>query len=484
MAIRLRQNGIDDFVVIERADELGGTWRDNSYPGCACDVPSHLYSYSFAPNPDWTRAYSPQAEIWRYLRDCAERFGVIGKVRFGHKLLAAAWDEAEQRWRLDTTRGSFTADVLVSAMGFLAEPATATLPGADRFAGNAFHSSRWDHDYDLSGKRVAVIGTGASALQFVPRIQPRVAQLYVFQRTAPWVLPRRNRRYTTFERRLFHRLPVLRRILRGLIYCQLETLVLGLAGPRRVSLKHFEVVAHLHRRRQVRDRTLRAKLKPNYPLGCKRVLLSREYYPALTQPNVEVVTEPITEVTADAIVTADGRERELDAIIYGTGFHVTDSPSHRLVHGRDGVALADAWRDAGMRAYNGTAVAGFPNFFMLIGPNTVLGHSSMVYMIESQLNYVMECLRHMERRGLATVEVRTDAQAGYCASIDERMRSSVWLAGCASWYLDDHGRNSVMWPGFTFEFRRRTRRLEPSQHIWQPPASDRRPATELQPSSA
>ena len=432
MAIRLKQEGIHDFVVLEKADGVGGTWRDNTYPGCQCDIPSALYSFSFAPNPDWTRFYPLQSEIRDYLRRCARDFGLTPYIRFGHELLGAAWDDQASRWRLETSDGSVTADVLVSGMGGLSHPSVPELPGLDRFEGTAFHSARWDHGHDLTGERVAVIGTGASAVQFVPRVQPQVGRLHLFQRTPAWVLPDPDRPVSGLERRLFRRLPATQRALRGAIYLLQEATVLGTIVDRRLS-RGLEVIARRHLERQVADPELRAKLTPSYLLGCKRITLSDAYYPAITQPNVELITDRISEVRRRSIVTADGSERELDTIIFGTGFRVLDHPAYSLVRGRDGRTLGEAW-EGSPRAYLGTTVAGFPNLFLLVGPNSAGGYNSIVFTTEAHVNYVIACLREMDRRRLQAVEVRPDVYEEFSRDTEERLGRSVWNAGgCASW---------------------------------------------------
>ena len=462
MAICLRQEGIEDFVVLERAGDLGGTWRDNSYPGCACDVPSHLYSFSFAPNPDWTSTFSPQPEIWEYLRRCAERYGVPDHIRFDHDVLEAAWDADAQRWQVQTSQGPLTAQVLVMGTGPLSAPAIPDLPGLDRFEGATFHSATWDHDHALDGERVAVIGTGASAIQFVPKIAPRAERLHVFQRTAPWIMPRPDRPLRPWERRLYRTLPAAQLLMRAGIYWAREGFVVGFRHPR--VMRHAERLALRHLHRRVRDPELRRKLTPSYRMGCKRVLISNDYLPALTRPNVELVTDRIAEVRPRSIVTADGAEREIDTIIFGTGFHVTDMPAAERVRGADGRTLAEHWRGT-PEAHMGAMVAGYPNLFFLVGPNTGLGHNSIVFMIESQTNYVVLALRLMEHRGAAELDPRPEAQAAYNARLQERMRGTVWTSGgCASWYLDANGRNSTLWPSFTWPFRERTRRLDPVEY--------------------
>ena len=471
MAIRLRRAGIEDFVVLERADDVGGTWRDNSYPGCACDVPSHLYSFSFAPNPAWTSTFSPQPEIWDYLRACAQRYGVMEHIRFGHEVHDAAWDEDAQHWCIETSQGALTAQVLVLGTGPLSAPSIPDLPGLERFEGTTFHSATWDHDHDLDGERVAVVGTGASAIQFVPQIQPRVGKLHVFQRTAPWIMPRPDRPLKPWERRLYRALPAAQLLMRAGIYWARESFVLGFRHPRVMRLGQRLALRHLHR--QVGDPELRRKLTPTYRMGCKRVLISNDYLPALTRPNVELVTDAIAEVRPRSIVTADGIEREVDTIIFGTGFHVTDMPAAERVRGADGRSLAEHWNGS-PQAHMGAMVAGYPNLFFLVGPNTGLGHNSIVFMIESQCNYVLSALRLMDQRGAAELDVRPEAQAAYNARVQEQMRGTVWTSGgCASWYLDAQGRNTTLWPSFTWPFRERTRRLDPAQYELRAPRAVR-----------
>jgi cation diffusion facilitator CzcD-associated flavoprotein CzcO len=462
-AIRLKQRGEHDFVLLERAAELGGTWRDNSYPGCACDVPSHLYSFSFALNPDWTRLCSPQAEIEEYLKRVADEYGIPPHIRFGHEMLESAWNEHRQLWEIHTSAGDFTADVLISGMGGLSEPAVPNLEGLDSFRGTTFHSAQWDHEHSLAGERVAVIGTGASAVQFVPEIQPEVGELQIYQRTAPWIVPRNNAKINPRLRRLFQRFPPAMKLMRGALYWSAELLVLGLAKEPRL-MRILERVAEKNLARQVPDPALRAKLKPSYRLGCKRILFTDRYLPALANANVEVVDSGIREVRPHSIVTADGSEREVDTIIFGTGFHVTDQPLIDRVRGSDGRLLAEHWHGT-MAAFNGTTVTGFPNLFILLGPFTGLGHTSIVIMIEAQIEYVMKALDALDARRLAAVDVRPEAQAAFVAEMNRMAQGTVWTAGgCKSWYLDSHGNASTIWPDFTFRFRSRTKRFDTSDY--------------------
>lgn len=474
VAIELKRVGIEDFAVLERARAIGGTWRDNDYPGCACDVPSHLYSFSFAPHPGWTRSYAPQAEIRAYLERVADDFDVRRHVLFEQTVVAAAWDESSARWRVHLQSGALlTADALVMALGALSNPAIPRFPGDERFRGVRFHSARWDHGYDLRGKRVAVIGTGASAVQFVPRIQPAVAQLYLLQRTPPWVLPRLDRAFRGWEKAALRWLPGLRWLYRQSIYWRLERRALAFVHhPALMKIALREGERHLAR--SIRDPALRRRLTPRYQPGCKRLLLSDDYYPALAQPNVEVIDEAVAGLGEHAITLAGGRTIEVDAIIYGTGFAVHDYLGGVAITGRDGVSLSAQWAEDGAQAYLGTMVAGFPNLFLMTGPNTGLGHNSMVVMIEAQARYVREAMGvihghghgHGHGRGQekacgarSILEPRRDAQDAYSAWIAGRTEATVWRSGCRSWYLDERGRNTTLWPGFATTFCLRLARL-------------------------
>jgi cation diffusion facilitator CzcD-associated flavoprotein CzcO len=462
MAIKLKQSGQDDFVVLERATDIGGTWRDNTYPGCACDIPSHLYSFSFALNPHWSHAYSPQHEIRTYLRHCARRFGIIPHIQWNTELLDASWNDAEQDWHITTSQGQLTSDILILGNGPLSEPSLPSIPGIEDFAGTLFHSARWKHDYDLTGKRVAVIGTGASAIQFIPKIQPLVGHLSLFQRTPAWIMPRLDHPIPTWQQALFSLLPITQRFMRARIYWRNELTALGFVY-RPAMIEAGAQIARKHLIRQVPDPELRTKLTPTYTMGCKRVLVSDDFYPALAQPNVELITDGIREVRAHSIVTEDGKEHAVDVIICATGFHVTDTRLPHYIHGRSTTrSLADDWQPDPC-AYLGTTIAGFPNLFLLIGPNTGLGHNSMIFMIEAQITYIMYCLHTMQKRNLRTIEVKVEAQDAFNTELQRRMQGTVWASGCVSWYLDATGRNTTIWPGFTFEFRQRTRRFD-AQH--------------------
>jgi cation diffusion facilitator CzcD-associated flavoprotein CzcO len=456
LAVKLRERGIEDFVVLERGDAVGGTWWANTYPGCTCDVPSNLYSFSFAPNPDWTSTYSPQPEIREYLERVVEGFGVAPHVRLNTELRGARWDG--DGWELDTSGGPLRARVLVSAAGPLVEPRLPDFPGLERFEGPAFHSARWDHSVDLTGKRVASIGTGASAIQYVPEIAPAVERLYVVQRTPPWVIAHGARPTRRWERRLFRAVPAAQRAARAWQYATRELLVLGFVKQPR-AMQALELLARRHMRRQLRDPDLIARATPRYTIGCKRILPSNRWYPALARDNVELVTEGVREVRARSLVLDDGRELEIDALIFGTGFNVLDLPIAKLIRGRDGRTLADTWQGS-PHAYLGTAVPGFPNLFLMLGPNTGLGHSSMVYMIESQIAYIVDALRV---RGVA--EVRPDVEARYNAELQRRLRGTVWATGCSAWYQDAAGNIPTLWPDWTWRFRRRAARFDPADYV-------------------
>jgi cation diffusion facilitator CzcD-associated flavoprotein CzcO len=468
-AIRLRQTGQEDFVVLERADDLGGTWRDNTYPGCACDVQSHLYSYSFAPNPDWSRLYSGAAEIHAYLQRVATEQGVRPHLRYGAELLDATWDEPAQHWKLTTARGTLTADVLVAGTGPLSAPLIPDLPGLNTFTGTAFHSAHWDHTHDLTGRNVAVVGTGASAIQFVPEIAPQVATLTLFQRTPPWLLPRFDRPIKERARRKYRADPRRQQRVRAAIYWLRELNLLAFTGGGRMS-RFAEWMARRHLAKQVRDPGLRAKLTPSYRIGCKRILLSDDYYPALARPNVEVVTAAVVEVRPHSVVDADGREHDVDTLIFGTGFHVTDQPIAARVRGSDGRLLSEVWGPS-PEAYLGTTVPGFPNLFLLLGPNTVLGHTSVVYMIEAQLAYLLDALRAMTARGVGSVDVKPQVVDAFNEGIQKQLSGTVWNAGgCKSWYIDAAGRNSSLWPTHTFRFKKSTERFDLESYVLRPRA--------------
>ncbi|MGA7396764.1 MAG: NAD(P)/FAD-dependent oxidoreductase [Solirubrobacterales bacterium] len=462
-AVKLLRQGETDLVLYERSGEVGGTWRDNTYPGCACDVPSHLYSFSFAPNPEWSRSFSGQAEIQRYLVHVAESFGITRRVRFDHDLITAAWDEDQRLWSLQTSQGPRTAEILISAVGGLSTPSTPEITGLERFAGSVFHSAEWDHDVDLKDKEVAVIGTGASAIQFVPEIQPEVARISLFQRTPPWVMPRRDRKVRRWEHRLYRTVPFAQKVVRSAIYWGRESFALPMLHPR-IAIR-TQAVARRHLEQGVPDPELRRKLTPDYAIGCKRILQSNEYYPTLTRNNVDVITEDIREISEAGIVTTDGNEVAVDVIVFGTGFNVMDLPLGHQVRGRDGRTLHEIWQGS-PNCHLGTSMPGFPNFFTLMGPNTGLGHTSVVVMIEAQVGLIAQAIRKLRPGTSSTIEPTPEAMADWRSEVDRRGEGTVWTSGgCNSWYLDRNGKNSMLWPSYATAFRRRLARIDPSEYV-------------------
>lgn len=469
-AVKLRAAGFEDLVVIERAAAVGGTWRDNDYPGAACDVPSLLYSLSFAPNPDWSRSFSAQEEIRRYLESVVDRFGIRPLVHTSTALEQAAWDEPSGLWQVETSRGQLRARWLVLCTGGLSEPSIPDVPGLVDFQGEVWHSAQWRHDVDLAGKRVAVVGTGASAIQFLPAVARQADSVVLLQRTPAWILPRVNRRLRGWERRLYRRVPALQRLVRGLIFSARELYVLGFAGsptlmevPRRLALRHLE--------RQVPDPELRSRLTPDYAIGCKRILLSNDFYPALCRPNVELVSAGLASMGPRTVVAADGSEHTVDVVVFGTGFRVTDQPIAGRLKGRDGRTLAEAWRPS-MHAHRASSVPGFPNAFFTTGPNAGLGHNSQVFMIEAQVGYLVRALLAARRAGAQVLEVRPGPERAWNDEVQSRMRGTVWATGgCASWYLDAQGRNSVLWPRSSWRFWLALRRFDPASYRF-----ERRPA--------
>jgi cation diffusion facilitator CzcD-associated flavoprotein CzcO len=454
LGIRLKQAGLTDFIILEKSDGVGGVWRANSYPGAACDVPSHLYSFSFAPKADWPDKYASQADILAYLEESARRHGLIPHIRFGTEVTEARWDEAAAQWIVRTREEVFEAQSLVSATGQLSRPLAPRFSGIETFAGAVFHSAQWRHDYDLTGKRAAVIGTGASAIQFIPAIAPQVKQLTVFQRSAAYVLPKPDKAYPIWQRWLYRHVPGALRLSRAWHYLAHETGAFAfVTWPAALRVKKLPAFRrHLD---LVRDPERRRGLLPHYRIGCKRILLSNDFYPAMARPNVALITEGVREVRADAIVAADGSEHKADCIIFGTGFSATDFLVPMTVIGAGGKDLHQVWRD-GAQAHLGITVAGFPNFFMLYGPNTNLAHNSIVYMLESQIRYVVACLRRL-RGAIRAIDVRPEVEARSNADLAQRMQRTVWAKGCNSWYQTAAGRNTNNWPGYTFAFRLRTR---------------------------
>lgn len=460
--IQLKKAGIHDFVILEKAQGVGGTWRDNTYPGAACDIPSHLYSYSFEPNPTWSRAYGGQPEILAYLEMCATKYGLRPHLQLGAQVVGAAWDDTAATWTVRVKRAGadevFVARTLVLGNGALHLPAIPEIPGAETFAGTAFHSARWNHGHDLTGKKVAVIGTGASSIQFVPQIAPKVERMSVFQRTPAWILPKADRPIGERERWVLEHVPGAHWLRRTGLYWLFESRVLGFAfAPKVNQLAESLVLKHLAR--QVPDPALRAKLTPSYRMGCKRVLISNDYYPALCRENVELVTDGIARIEPTGVRTTDGVLHEADTLIYGTGFKVVEYITSMQVVGSGGRELSDVWATEGVRNYLGITVGGFPNLFLLMGPNTGLGHNSMVFMIEAQANYIVDTIRAMHRDDLDRIEVRPEVEQAFRAELKTKLAGTVWTSGCNSWYMAPDG-DVLLWPGFTFDYWRRTRRVQ------------------------
>ncbi len=485
MAIRLKQEGRRSFVLWEREAEVGGTWYVNHYPGCACDVQSHLYSFSFEPNAQWSRTFSPQREIWDYLNRCVDKYDVRRHIQFQREMTRARYDDARGLWEIEDAQGNrCTARVLVSGMGGLSRPSIPDLPGLSDFQGRRFHSQQWDHDYALDGKRVAVVGTGASAIQFVPEIARQVARLDLYQRTPPWIMPKPDFAVPGVIQRLFGCLPMLQNLFRRWIYWSLEARAAGFTGGVGL-MKLLQPLAARYIRKQIKDPVLRDKVTPRYTLGCKRVLLSNNYYPALARDNVEVVTSGIGHFTADGVVDQNGVERKVDAVILGTGFAATEPLPRGALLGRDGLDIVDAWAETGPQAYKGTTVSGFPNLFLLAGPNTGLGHSSMVFMIESQIAYVMDALARMDREGVQAVDLQPQVQRRFNEKLQRKMAGTVWMkGGCNSWYLDAAGRNVTLWPYYTWQFRLATRRFDLENYARIDAGAEAGAALELQENAA
>jgi cation diffusion facilitator CzcD-associated flavoprotein CzcO len=454
LGIKLRQAGMTDFVILEKSQSVGGVWAANGYPGAACDVPSHLYSFSFEPKADWPDRYARQADILAYLKDCARKHGLDTHIRLGAEVTEARWDDLAALWTVRTHDGaSYEAQAIVTATGQLSRPLRPHLSGIQSFTGTVFHSAQWRHDVDLAGKRIAVIGTGASAIQFIPEIAPQAAHVTVFQRSAPYVLPKKDKRYPAWQLAMYRKVPGARWLARAWEYVRHEAGAFAFVtwpAALRVKLPAFR--SHLVA--GVQDRDKQRALTPHYRIGCKRILLSNEFYPAMCRPNVSIVTDSIRNVDKDAIVTADGTAHKADCIIFGTGFAATEFLVPMQVTGADSRDLHQVWR-AGAQAHLGITVAGFPNFFMLYGPNTNLAHSSLVYMIEAQIRYVMACLKRLSTA--RSIEVKPDVQAKSNAVLARRMTHTVWSKGCTSWYQTAEGRNTNNWPGYTFEFAWRTR---------------------------
>jgi cation diffusion facilitator CzcD-associated flavoprotein CzcO len=456
LGIKLKASGLNDFVILEKSDQVGGVWRQNRYPGAACDVPSHLYSFSFEPYADWPHTYASQADILHYLIHCAQKYRLMPHIHFGAEVTDARWDEMSCRWVVRTSDGFvFETQSLVTATGQLSWPFWPQIRGLGNFSGTAFHSAEWRQDYDFSGKRVAVIGTGASAVQFIPAIAARVDKLYVFQRSAPYVFPKPGRAYSRWQKLLFRHVGATLKLSRLIIYLQHEFRAFAFVSyPKAMRAKRSAFRRYLQR--EIKNSDLRRRMIPNYYMGCKRILLSNDFYAAMDRPNVELVTDAIREIRQDAIISTDAAERKIDCIVLGTGFAATDFLVPMKITGSGGQDLQECWK-SGAEAHLGITIAGFPNFFMLYGPNTNLGHNSIVYMIESQIRYVVACLKRLCRGEIRTLEVKKEIQGRFNSKVQQRLRRTVWAKGCTTWYRNAAGKNTTNWPGYTFEFRRKTR---------------------------
>lgn len=464
MGIALKKQAVD-FLILEKADEIGGTWRDNTYPGCACDIPSHMYSFSFEPKADWTHMWSFQPEIFDYLKGVADKHQLRRNVRFGTQVDRAHWDETERRWHIfDTDGQEYIAQFLVSGAGGLHIPSIPDVPGSDQFAGATFHSAQWDHSVDITGKRVAIIGTGASAIQIVPAIIDQVAQLQLYQRTPAWVMPRPNNGFPQWMRTMFSTVPGARALMRAGIYWIHEGVGFAMTQQPRL-LKIVELLGKWNINRSIKDPELRRKLTPDYVAGCKRILNSDTYYRGIANPKAQVITEGIERMTADGIVTRDGDLHPVDVVLWCTGFHVTDSYTYVDIKGLGGEDLVDRWNAEGMAAHRGITVAGMPNLFFLLGPNTALGHNSVVFMIESQIKYVAQAIAAADKAGAAALMPRHKAQDDYNAELQQNLNGTVWsTGGCRSWYMDDHGVNRTLWSGMTWQYWLATRRFQASEY--------------------
>jgi cation diffusion facilitator CzcD-associated flavoprotein CzcO len=456
LGIKLKLAGLNDFVILEKSDSVGGVWRENRYPGAACDIPSHLYSFSFEPKTDWRSKFAGQADILDYLKRCTHKYGLARHIRFNDEVTEARWNAAANRWIVRTRKGHvLETQALVAATGQLSRPYRPQLPGLNNFAGAVFHSAEWPSAYNLAGKRVAVIGTGASAIQFVPAIAPLVRKLTVFQRSAAYILPKPDQTYSSWQKSLFARLPGLLRLSRLLTYVDREITGIPFATWRgSMNLKRYFFFRFL--RRSIKDEDLRARLTPNYRMGCKRILLSNDYYPAICRPNVELVTRAVRKIRSNMIIDSDGIEHKIDCIIFGTGFAAADFLVPIKITGARGRDLHRSWR-SGAQAYLGMTVASFPNFFMLYGPNTNLAHNSIVYMIEHQIRYVIACLKRLYRDEIRRIEVKKDVQMHYNVKLQRRLQKALWSTGCTNWYVTADGTNTANWPGYSLEFSLRTR---------------------------
>lgn len=468
MGAQLKRHGDDDFIMIDRGDAPGGTWRDNTYPGAACDVPSHLYSFSFRPNPNWSAFFAPGPEIQRYVLDTVEAEGLTPHLRLNHNMDAARWDEADKQWHVQTPHGEFTSDYLVTGTGHLADEAYPNIPGLDTFTGPKFHTARWDSSVDLEGKRIGVVGTGASAIQLIPEMAKVASELVVFQRTPAWVSPRPVHTFTEAEKRLFRRDPEYLREYRENIFWTLEnSYAARRAVPQQLAATKDAALAHLAK--QVEDPELRAKLTPTYAPGCKRLLLSNDYYPAMAADVTTVEASALASVDGSTLTAASGNTYDVDVLIFATGFEATEPPFAEHIFDGAGKPMSQHW-ETGMQALDSTSVTGFPNLFVINGPNTSLGHNSIVYIIEAQVEYILGAMDYATAHGAdghaAVLEPRKDAEDAYVERITKDSRGTVWIDGsCDSWYVDSRsGRLTLIWPDFGHAFRNENSEFKPENY--------------------
>lgn len=452
MAIRLLQTGFNDFMILEKANDVGGTWRENQYPGAACDVQSHMYSFSFEPKHDWSKRYAQSDEIYQYILDVTEKYQLRQHCQFNHEVTGAYYQQDQALWRLDIKdQRPILAQFVVLASGPLHVPQIPHIKGIEKFKGKVFHSAQWDHQYDLHGKRVASIGTGGSAIQYLPEIAPEVAQLDVYQRSAAWVIPRDERKYLELNKKLFEKFPLLRKVHRARLYWSNESRVVPIFKPE--IMKYGQKLAEVFINFQVKDKEIAQKLTPNYIMGCKRILISNKYYPTFNRPNVSLITEGIQEITENGIVSTEGTERAVDCIIYGTGF-ITDPRIYMKsfpCKGINGHDLMQEWKD-GAESYYGILTKGFPNLFQLVGPNTTLGHNSIIFMIEAQVEYIIKILKNMQKQHVDSVEIKAHVQDEFNAKVQEDLKHTVWSTGCNSWYTNAEGKNFTLWSGYTWKY--------------------------------
>ena len=466
MGIQLQKKDRHNFIIVEKGDEVGGTWRDNSYPGCACDVQSHLYSYSFTNKWDWKQRYGGWEEIQNYILDTVNEYAIRQHVRFGLEVNSAVFDSHTALWTVGTTDGQrIQCRFFIIATGSLHHPVIPDIKGLDSFKGKVMHSARWDHDYDLTGKRVASIGTGGSAVQYAPEIADTVAQLDVYQRSAAWVIPRDERAYSNFTKSLFKRFPLLRRLYRARLYLTNEIRVWPIFNPKIAKMGEYLVKKFI--KYQVKDPELREKLTPDYTFGCKRILISNKWYPMFNKQNVELITAGIQQIKENSVVDSLGNERTVDTIILGTGF-VVDPRGYMKdfnVQGLPGHDLLQDWKN-GAESYLGNTVHGYPNMFQLVGPNALLGHNSIIFMIESQVHYIIECMTELDRRKVSYMNVKQAAQETYNLTIQQRLQGTVWESGCRSWYQQADGKNFVLWPASTISFWKHNRTVQTEHYDW------------------